>query len=88
MTDESDVERDVGQKDGEAHNLPTEFLDDTDDAHAFGFGAYKGFWSLRPNMEYSESFKNPHYFKIGYIFGYVVKVALAAWFGTEFVLPQ
>ena len=79
MSNDSDgVDRDVGKKDDEAHDLPTEFLDDTDDAHAAMFGLWRGFKGMTPEPQYSESKMNPHYFKFGYIAGEFLKVAFVA----------
>lgn len=82
---ESEVDRDVGQKDGQAHNLPTEFLDDTDDTHALMFGIWRGVRSLSPKPQYKESVQNPHYFMLGYLIGWAIKLAVIVALGREYL---
>lgn len=81
-----DVERDVGQKDGEAHDLPTEFLDDTDDAHALMFGIWQGVKSIKRKPKYKESFQNPHYHMLGYIVGWLLKLTVIALMGQQYLI--
>lgn len=86
MANDSDIERDIGQKDGEGHPFDTEFLDDTDDSHALMFGLWRGVRSMKPTREYKESEQNPHYFMLGYILGWLLKVAVVVYFGSEYAL--
>jgi hypothetical protein len=63
-------DRDVGQSDGEAHDLPTELLDDTSDSHAVWFG----FWDAMKHRGYDrfrweEAMAEPHYYQLGYVAG-------------------
>lgn len=84
-----DVQRDIGQKDDEAHPYDTEFLDDTDDAHAAMFGLWRGFRGMTPEPQYKESKMNPHYFKFGFIGGEILKVlvvGLAGYVGAGQVI--
>lgn len=83
---QDDVDRDVGQKDGEGHPFDTEFLDDTDDAHALMFGIWKGVRSMKPRKDYKESKQNPHYHMLGYIVGWLLKLGVIAVMGKEYVL--
>jgi hypothetical protein len=70
-----DVDRDIGQKDDEAHGFDTEFLDDTDDTHAAAFGLWRGFRGMKPEPVYVESKQNPHYFQVFYIVGRFLQLA-------------
>jgi len=65
--------RDVGQSDDEAHDLPTEFLDDTSDTHAAWFGFWDGLKGISPKPSRTESMKEPHYYQMGYYVGYSLK---------------
>jgi hypothetical protein len=63
-------DRDVGQPDGEAHDWPTEFMDDTSDSHAVWFGL----WDAMKHRGYDrfrweESVAEPHYYQLGYVAG-------------------
>lgn len=86
MSANEDELRDVGQSDDEAHNLPTEFLDDTDDTHAMMFGVWRGVRSPNPKPKYQESVKNPHYFYLGYMTGWLIKLAVIATMGKEYLI--
>jgi hypothetical protein len=72
------VDRDVGKSDNDAHNLPTEFLDDTSDAHATMFGFWKGFRGLKAKAVRTESKREIHYFQFGYVLGRVFQLVFAA----------
>jgi hypothetical protein len=74
----SETDRDVGQSDDEAHDLETEFLDDTSDAHAVWFGYWRGIRKLNPRPQRTESKQEIHYFQIGYVFGTITQAILAA----------
>jgi len=69
----NDTDRDVGQSDGEAHGFDTEFLDDTSDTHAAWFGFWDGIRGVTPKPTRKESMKEPHYYKMGYYVGYLLK---------------
>lgn len=83
MTDDfpDESERDIGSQDGEAHELPTEFLDDTSDSHAVWFG----FWDALKHRgikydRYEEATNEPHYYQFGYILGWVLQVIIGILF--------
>jgi len=81
------TERDIGQSDDEAHDLPTEFLDDTSDTHAAWFGFVDGLKGVTPSPTRKESMKEPHYYQLGYFGAYLSKIAAVAWFGVELGWP-
>lgn len=78
--------RTVGEKDDAAHDLPTEFMDDTADSHAVMFGFWQGVRSVNPKPKYSESVENPHYFQFGYVLGWLVKLGVIGVMGAEYAL--
>jgi hypothetical protein len=77
-----DVDRDVGKSDDKAHNLPTEFLDDTSDAHATMFGFWKGFRGMKAKAVRTESQREIHYFQLGYVLGRFGQLLFAALAGA------
>jgi len=74
--------RDVGQSDDEAHDLNTEFLDDTSDSHAVQFGWWDAMKNRGPGpRRYEEATEEPHYYYLGYSVGWMVKLAVLAGVG-------
>ena len=82
----SDIDRDVGKSDNDAHDLPTEFMDDTSDAHATMFGFWKGLRAVKPKPTYEESKREVHYFYFGYFLGWMVKTAVVVFLGAEYLI--
>jgi len=82
------MSRDIGSSDDEAHELPTEFLDDTSDTHAAWFGLLDGLAGVTPKPTRKESMKEPHYYQLGYFGAYVLKIGLMAGLGVEFGIPE
>ena len=78
-------ERDVGQSDDEAHELPTEFLDDTSDTHAAWFGFWDGIKGVTPKPTRKESMKEPHYYQFGYFVSFLFKLGVIVLLGNQYL---